>query len=80
MTDGAGGSGCTVRIATKFPTDNFTLALRGCTARRVQMGGTDLRQVKLQRDLGRGTFLVTDKGTFVAFDLQAGDTVLSVSA
>ena len=45
VTEGAGRSGCTVRIATKFPTDNFTLALHGCTARRLQMGTTDLRQV-----------------------------------
>jgi hypothetical protein len=30
--------------------------------------------------LGSGTFFVTDKDTFVAFDLKAGDTVLSVSA
>ena len=80
VTDGAGGSGCTVRVATKFPTDNFTLAIHDCTARRVQMGGADLRQVKSQRDFRSGTFLVTDKDTFVAFDLKAGDTVLSVSA
>jgi len=80
VTEGAGGPGCTVRIATKFPTDNFTLALRGRAARRVQMGGTDLRQVQLQRDLGSGTFLTTDKDTFVAFDLKAGDTALAVSA
>ena len=80
VTDGAGGSGCTVRIATKFPTDNFTLALRGRAAQRVQMSGADLRQVQSQRDFRSGTFLVTDKDTFVAFDLKAGDTVLSVSA
>ncbi|MCX5646920.1 MAG: twin-arginine translocation signal domain-containing protein [Phycisphaerae bacterium] len=80
VTDGAGGPGRTIRIATKFPTDNFTLAIHGCTARRLQVGGTDLRQVQSQRDLGSGTFLATDKDTFVAFDLKAGDTTLSVSA
>ena len=80
VTDDAGASGCTIRIATKFPADNFTLAVHDRAAKRVQMGGADLRQVQSQRDFRSGTFRATDKDTFVAFDLKAGDTVLALSA
>jgi hypothetical protein len=68
-----------VRVRTKFPADNFTLALRDGAARRLQVNGTDLRQVRSQRDFRSGTFRVTDKETFVAFDLPTGDTTLSVT-
>ncbi len=44
------------------------------------MNGTDLRQVKSQNDFRSGTFCVTDKDTFVAFDLKAGDTMLTLTA
>jgi len=67
------------RISTKFPTDNFTLALREGAARRVQVNGADLRLVQSKRDFRSGTFLVSGKETFVAFNLPTGDTVLSVS-
>ncbi len=80
VTDDAGASGCTIRIATKFPADNFTFALHDCMARRVQMSGADLRQVQSQRDFRSGTFRVTDKDTFVAFDLEARDTALALWA
>ncbi|MBM4027243.1 MAG: hypothetical protein FJ280_17835 [Planctomycetes bacterium] len=71
------GSEC--RVRTQFPTADFTLSLPGRAARRVQVNGTDLRQVRSQRDFRGGTFRVTDKETFVAFDLKQGDMVLSIT-
>jgi hypothetical protein len=67
------------RIGTRFPTDNFTLAIHDGAAKRVRVNETGLRQVRSQRDFRSGTFLVTDKETFAAFDLKAGDTTLSVT-
>jgi len=70
---------CTIRITTKFPTDNFTVAIHDWTANRVQMNGTDLRQVKSRRDFHRGAFLVEKKETFVAFKLAMGGATLVVN-
>ena len=33
---------CTIEVGTKFPTDNFTLAIRNWAARRMQINVTDL--------------------------------------
>jgi hypothetical protein len=79
VRDDAGGSGCTVQVTTQFPTDQFTLAVRPSAARRVQVNGADLRRVKTQRDFRSGTFLAMGQETFLAFDLQAGETTLSVT-
>jgi hypothetical protein len=79
-TDEAGGSHCTIHIATKFPTKDFTLSIRDFAARRVQVNGTDLRQVKSRRDFRGATFLASEKETFVAFDLKTGATALSLTA
>ncbi|MCS6858781.1 MAG: hypothetical protein NZT92_00510 [Abditibacteriales bacterium] len=67
-----------VKIATQFPTSNFTLSLDDCAAKRVQVNGNDLRQVQSQRDFRSGTFLVEGKTTFVAFDLKVGETGIAV--
>lgn len=67
-----------VRIATKFPTPNFTLSLAGA-AKRVQMNEKDLAQVQSRRDFRSGTFLVEGNQTFAAFDLKEGDTWLVVT-
>ncbi len=67
------------RISTKFPADNFTLAIHDRAAKRVQVNGADLRLVQSKRDFRRGTFLVTGKETCVAFDLKAGDTTLLIT-
>ncbi len=67
-----------VRIVTKFPTANFTLSL-GCAAKRIQVNGKDLRKVPLRRDFRDGTFLGEGRQTFVAFDLPAGETTLTVN-
>jgi hypothetical protein len=70
---------CTIQVETKFPTDNFTLAIHDWAAKRVQMNGTDLRRVKSQRDLRSGMFRVEGKDTFMAFNLAMGSTKLTVS-
>lgn len=78
--DEAGGARRTVRLTTQFPTKDFTLAVRDLAARRVQVNGTDLRAVRSRRDFRAGAFLASEKETFIAFDLKAGDTALSLSA
>jgi hypothetical protein len=70
---------CTIHITTRFPTDNFTLAINDWAALRVQLNGTDLPQVKSRRGFRSGVSLVEDRDTFVAFKLAAGDTTLIVS-
>ncbi|MCU0915232.1 MAG: hypothetical protein MUC88_11800 [Planctomycetes bacterium] len=72
-------NGTECRIHTRFPTSNFTLAFPGRAATRVQVDGTDLRLVRSQRDFRSGAFLATEKETCAAFDLKAGDTVLSIT-
>lgn len=69
---------CTIHVTTKFPTDNFTLAIRDRAAQRVQMNGTDLRQVKTRRDFRSGVFLVEGRETFVAFKLAMRGATLTV--
>ena len=79
VKEDAGGQKCTIQVRTKFPTDNFTLAVPGWAARRVQMNGRDLRKVNSRRDFRDGTFLVENKKMFVAFKLEKGSTTLVVS-
>lgn len=69
---------CTIHVTTKFPTDNFTLAIRDWAAQRVQMNGTDLRQVKSRRDFRSDVFLVEGRETFVAFKLAMRGATLTV--
>jgi len=68
-----------VHVRTQFPTPNFTLAL-GVAAQRVQVKGIDLKRVPSRRDFRSGTFWIEGQQTFAAFDLVAGETVLSVTA
>ncbi len=70
--------GARISVRSQFPTANFTLAL-GVVARRVQMNGTDLKQIASRRDFRRDTFWVEGQQTFVAFDLGVGETVLAVT-
>ncbi|UCF16959.1 MAG: hypothetical protein JSW59_05760, partial [Phycisphaerales bacterium] len=79
VEEDASGKECTIGITTRFPTDNFTLAIHDWAAVRVQVNGTDLPQVKSRRDFRSGVFLVEDRDTFVAFKLATGDTTLMVS-
>ena len=67
-----------VQIETRFPTANFTLSV-DVVARRIQVKGSDLRQVRSRRDFRAGTFLVEGSKTYAAFDLAAGRTTLSVT-
>jgi len=66
-----------IRIDTQFPTPNFTLSF-DIMAKRVQMNGSDLCQVRSKRDFKSGTFWVEGKQTFAAFDLIAGQTAIDV--
>jgi len=79
MKEDARRQTCTIEVTTKFPTDNFTLAIRNWAARRVQINGADLRQVMSRRDFRSEVFLVEGKNTFVAFDLAMRGAKLIVS-
>jgi hypothetical protein len=70
---------CTIRLSTKFPTDNFTLAIQDRPARRVRYNETNLRLVKSLRDFRSGTFLIEDNKTFVAMSLPTGATTLTIT-
>ncbi len=72
-------SGGRVRILSRYPAANFTLSLN-LPARRVQVRGADLRQVRSRRDFWSGTFLVEGRNTFLAFDLATGETDLSLTS
>ncbi|MDE0086694.1 MAG: hypothetical protein OXU23_13330 [Candidatus Poribacteria bacterium] len=67
-----------VNIATQFPTANFTLVLDS-PIRHIQINGWDIREVHSRRDFQRDTFLCEGKQTFVAFDLEIGETELIVT-
>jgi hypothetical protein len=79
MEEDATRQTCTIEVTTRFPADNFTLAIHNRTARRVQINGTDLREVMSRRDFRSGVFLVEGKNTFVAFDLAMRGAKLMVS-
>ena len=74
---GAHAAEASVRVSTAFPTANFTLSL-DCTAKRVQLGGHELREAKSRRDFRSGTFLIEGGRTFTAFDLAPGVTTLKL--
>ena len=67
-----------VYLSTQFPTANFTLAI-DAPIRRIQVNGWDLREVYSRRDFQSDTFLREDKQTFVAFDLEIGETELTLT-
>ena len=67
-----------IKISTQFPTANFTLAL-DTPIRHVQVNGWDLREVYSRRDFQSNTFLCEGKQTFVAFDLEIGETELALT-
>ena len=69
---------CTIRVATKFPTNNFTLAIHDWAAQHVQIDGRDLPQVKSRRDFRSGAFVVQGNETFVAFNLPMGGATLTI--
>ena len=66
-----------IKISTQFPTANFTLAI-DAPARFMQVNGWELREVRSRRDFQKDTFLREGKQTFVAFDLEIGDTILEL--
>ena len=66
-----------ISLSTQFPTANFTLAI-DTPIRHIQVNGWDLRQVYSRRDFQSDTFLCEGKQTFVAFDLEIGQTQLAI--
>ena len=79
VEDDAGGQKCTIQVRTKFPTENFTLAMRDWAARRVQVNGRDLRKATSRRDFRSERFLVEGKETFIAFNLEIGGVTVVIS-
>lgn len=73
----AGGQERTIRLSTKFPADNFTLAIHDWVAKRVRCNGRDLQPVKSRRGSRSGTFLTGGSQTFVALDLPTGTTAFT---
>jgi hypothetical protein len=68
-----------VNLSTQFPTANFTLAI-DAPIRHIQVNGWDLREVHSRRDFQKDTFLVEgNQQTFVAFDLEIGETQLALT-
>ena len=68
-----------INLSTQFPTANFTLAI-DAPVRHVQVNGWDLREVHSRRDFQSDTFLCEEnQQTFVAFDLEIGDTELTLT-
>jgi len=70
-----GGAEERIRIATQFPTANFTVSV-AVAARQVQVNGVDLTEVKSRRDFHSGTFLLEGAHTCAAFDLKVGETAI----
>ncbi len=67
-----------INLSTQFPTANFTLAIDDSIS-HIQIDGGDLREVRSRRDFQRDTFLCEGKQTYVAFDLEIGETELVVT-
>ena len=76
--EGEGGAVARIEIKSKFPTAGFTLCL-DAAARRVQVAGRDLHEVRSRRDFRSGTFLLEGRQTFFAFDLPMGGASVTIS-
>lgn len=75
-----------IKLSTQFPTANFTFSIAMSDAmsierpiRHIQVNGWDLREVHSRRDFQRDTFLREGKQTFVAIDLEIGETELALT-
>jgi hypothetical protein len=75
IAPGASADEAGVNITTKFPAANFTLTLSRA-AKRLRLGGNELREVKSIRDFRSGTFMAEGGRTHVAFDLADGNTAM----
>lgn len=76
--DGSPNPSVAIRISTQCPTANFTLAI-DAPIRFMQVNGWALREVHSRRDFQSNTFLCEGKQTFLAFDLEIGDTQLELT-
>ncbi|MCB0105364.1 MAG: hypothetical protein KDE53_05635 [Caldilineaceae bacterium] len=70
-------SAATLQIATRFPTDDFTLAIDH-PATQVSVNGAALRQVQSRQQLAQGTFWNDGQRSVMAFPLVEGTTVMQV--
>ena len=64
-----------IHIETQFPTTNFTLST-GIVANRIQVNGLDLKQVQSRRNFRSGTYLIEAGKTYLAFELNQGQTTI----
>jgi hypothetical protein len=71
-------SAVTVQINTRFPTDNFTLAVTG-VATHVIVNAQALQPVNSRRDLAQQTFYCEPHRTVFAFALAEGETTVVVN-
>ena len=66
-----------IQIETQFPTTNFTLST-DTVANRIQVNGLDLKQVQSRRNFRSGTYLTEAGKTYLAFELNQGQTTISL--
>ena len=64
-----------IQIETQFPTTNFTLST-DTVANRIQVNGLDLKQVQSRRNFRSGTYLTEAGKTYLAFELDQGQTTI----
>jgi hypothetical protein len=76
---GRGPGEARLRIETNFPAPMFTLSVNAPVRRAQSHDGSDLRAVNSKRDFRSGTFLVEGGETFLALDLSAGVTTLTLT-
>ncbi|MCG9129628.1 hypothetical protein JT359_18720 [Candidatus Poribacteria bacterium] len=62
-------------ISTKFPTTNYTVVIDS-QLNGLKINGVELRKVNTLRDFQRDTYLIKEKETIIAFDLEFGETTL----
>ena len=71
-----------IKLSTQFPTANFTMSIaisNKSPIRHIKTKGWDLREVHSRRDFQRDTFLREGTQTFVAIDLEIGETELTLT-
>lgn len=67
-----------ILISTQFPTQNYTFMIN-MPIQHVKVNGGCLRKVQSRRDFQRDTYLIEEQQTFVAFDLEIGDTTIKLT-
>ncbi len=70
-------TGCSLQIATRFPTADFTLVVDR-PATQITINGQPLRQVQSRQALAEGTFWLDGPRTVFAFALAEGETTVAL--